>query len=254
MEAFETRRKFCRITQIAMIAVALLYCVVYIIIVKSTDILADSLGGVQSVEANNMALQWVFKQSQGFKAWTIVFCVFEVVCFCCLFYCYLEGVGAPKTKQTHLVNTENSTEAQEEFEKGNDGRIVTTSVVSAGISEEDQMSDKESQDERDTSIEDQIMNYLSGYKHKYIWAYAYYWLTNNGSLYDTSQEDFIRFVKDYTNIDVSKTHISKRINKLKGVLNNPKSDDTAYKEYGRVSDYLASRLKKNQPFEINNRK
>ena len=79
MEPFETRRKVCRATAIVMVVVAIICCFVPVIIVKSTDILANSMEGVQSTEIDSMAIQWVFKQSQGFKACTIVFCVIECI-------------------------------------------------------------------------------------------------------------------------------------------------------------------------------
>lgn len=251
MESFEIRHKICRATGIAMVVVAFICCFVVVIIVKSTDILANSMEGVQSTEIGSMAIQWVFQQSQGFKACTIVFCVIEFIGFGIILYCKIEGIHPPKAKQIIQEKTEINAETQNVCSERCNSSDIVTPIVGKEISNDGQMSDKESQDERDTSIEAQIMNYLSGYKHKSIWAYAYNWLTDNGSLYGTSQEDFIKYVKDYTNIDVSKSHMSTRNAKIKNVLNNPKSDDTVYKEYGRVSDFLASKLKKNQPFEIN---
>lgn len=249
MEAFETRRKFCRITIIAMIAVALLYCLVYIIFVKSTDILADSLGGVQSVEANNMALQWVFKQSQGFKAWTIVLCVVEVVGLCCLIYCYLEGIYTPKRKRTPQVNTE-TISAKDVCEKECDAGLGATSVVATEIPDEGQMSDKEPQNELEPSIESEVIKFIEGYHDKkVVIPYVYKCLTDNGSINGVSQGAFISFVRKNANIKISKSHMSRTLSDLNFNLTEAKQNSIA-KEYERVSTYLATLLKKNQSFDI----
>lgn len=232
MNPFEVRRKICRAAVIFMIATAFLYCLILCIIVKSTDILANSLEGVKSVEADNLAIQWVFQQSQGFRVWTIIFSVIEILCLCGVVYCLIEGIKPSRDK---LFNEEKPENVEDRPVSGESA--IEDSTLCGGNNDEQ-------------PIEERVIMYISKYSKKYIVPFVFHWLTHNGSLGGATQEEFRKFVEAKTDIKVSPAHMSKELGHISYVLENPDTDAIAKDAYDLMAKYLASFIKINQPFDV----
>lgn len=94
--------------------------------------------------------------------------------------------------------------------------------------------------------EQKIWDYLTQHKYKYIFGFAFLWLSNNGNLGGMSQDDFIEYIKQKTKCSVSPGTISNGL-RIAGECSNHKCENKLkQKEYDNMAEVFNSLIKKNE--------
>lgn len=94
--------------------------------------------------------------------------------------------------------------------------------------------------------EQEIWNYLKQFKNKYIFGFAFQWLSDNGNLAGMSQDDFRDYIKQKTNCSVSSGTISTGAKTALECSNNQCVDELKKKAYDNMAEVFNSLINKHE--------